>query len=72
MKTGRTIAALAVITLMASLAACSGPSAKSRGITVAYLAEDGTVKFRQLDGPRNETEFLSTGIMQEGHMPAPK
>lgn len=68
--------------LAAGLAGCTTLAPEpSSGIRVAYQAADGTVRIRSLEQhldiyypnrDRGETKFISTGILQEGHMEAPR
>lgn len=66
----KTLVAVTVVATVVSLAGCA-PTVKQSGVTVWYEDVDGVVKHRPLELHRPQTEFLSTGIMTEGHMPAP-
>ncbi len=63
----KTIAAVALCGALAGCGTLSGPCET----TVWYQDTDGAVKTRCLEMPDHRPEFLSTGIMSEGYMPAP-
>lgn len=65
------IKTIAAVALCGALAGCGATLGGRCETTVWYEDTDGVVKTRCLEMPDHRPEFLSTGIMSEGHMPAP-
>ena len=56
----------------ATLGCLRTPPPPGSGVHVASVERDGSVCFRPLELNKPTTEFLSTGIMEEGHLAAPE